>query len=151
MVNEPTVRRAIEGIAAKLTEAWNRHDAHAFAATFAEDADFTNVFGMTAKGRKGVEDFHAPVFATMFKDSRLTVTEIRIRLIRPEVAAADFRWEMSGARDPNGNPWPDRKGLVNLIATDHQGSWLIDVLHNMDLPSPDNAAAQAALSKQSGR
>jgi hypothetical protein len=55
---------------------------------------------------------------------------------------------MSGARDPNGNPWPDRKGLVNLVATDHQGSWLIDVLHNMDLPSSDNATAQAALSKK---
>jgi uncharacterized protein (TIGR02246 family) len=148
MADEQTARRAIEGIAGKLVDAWNRHDAQAFAATFAEDADFTNVFGMTAKGRKGVEDFHTPVFATMFKDSRLTVTEMRIRFLRPDVAAADFVWQMSGARDPNGNPWPDRKGLVNLVATDHQGSWLIDVLHNMDLPSSDNATAQAALSKK---
>ena len=53
---------------------------------------------------------------------------------------------MTGARDPHGNPWPERRGLMNWIATPHDGRWLVDVSHNMDLPAPDLARAQAALS-----
>jgi uncharacterized protein (TIGR02246 family) len=148
MADEQAAKRAIEGIAAKLVEAWNRHDAHAFAEAFAVDADFTNVFGMVQMGRAGIEAGHAPVFKTMFKDSRLTVTETRVRLIRPDVAAVDVKWTMTGARDPHGNPWPERVGLLNWIVTKHGERWLIDVSHNMDLPSADLAKAQTELTRK---
>jgi uncharacterized protein (TIGR02246 family) len=147
MADEQTARRAIEGIAAKLVEAWNRHDARALAAAFADDADFTNVFGMVAKGRPAIEALHAPLFKTIFMDNTLTVTEIRVRLIRPDVASVDVKWSMTGARDPHGNPWPEREGLLNWIATKYGDTWLVDVSHNMDLPSPELRKAQAALSK----
>ena len=142
-----TAQQAIDNLVRALEAAWNRHDAHAFAAAFAEDAEFTNVFGMVQKGRAGIEAAHAPIFKTMFKDSHLTVTETRVRLIRPDVASVDVKWAMTGARDPHGNPWPERTGLLNWIATRHGEHWLVDVSHNMDLPSPDLAKAQAALSK----
>jgi uncharacterized protein (TIGR02246 family) len=147
MTEQRNVTLAIEALAAQLVEAWNRHDAGAFAAAFAKDAEFSNVFGMVQKGRAAIEAAHAPIFKTMFKDSQLAVKETRVRLIRPDVASVDVRWTMTGARDPHGNPWPEREGLLNWIVTDHGGSWLIDVSHNMDLPSPDLAKAQAALSK----
>jgi uncharacterized protein (TIGR02246 family) len=142
---DATTKSAIEDLAAKLAEAWNRHDAAALAAIFAEDADFTNVFGILAQGRGGIEALHAPLFRTIFKESHLTVTETRVRLIRPDVASVDVRWKMTGARDPHGNPWPKREGLLNWIATRHGDRWLIDVSHNMDLPSPDLVKAQEAL------
>ena len=143
-----TADKAIEDLVRALEAAWNRHDAHAFAAAFAEDADFTNVFGMVQKGRAGIEAGHAPIFKTMFKDSHLTVTETRVRLVRPDVAAVDVKWTMTGAHDPHGNPWPERTGLLNWIVTRHGERWQIDVSHNMDLPSPDLAKAQAELSKK---
>jgi uncharacterized protein (TIGR02246 family) len=143
-----TAHKAIEDLVGALEAAWNRHDANAFAQAFAEDADFTNVFGMVQKGRAGIEAGHAPIFKTMFKDSQLTVTETRVRLIRSDVAAVDVKWTMTGARDPHGNPWPARTGLLNWIVTRHGERWLIDVSHNMDLPSPDLAKAQAELSKK---
>lgn len=142
-----TADEAIQDLVRTLEAAWNRHDARAFAAAFAEDAEFTNVFGMVQRGRAGIEAAHAPIFKTMFKDSRLTVTETRVRLVRPDVAAVDVKWAMTGARDPHGNPWPERSGLLNWIVTRHGERWLIDVSHNMDLPAPDLAKAQAALSK----
>jgi uncharacterized protein (TIGR02246 family) len=148
MADAQAARHAIEGIAAQLVEAWNRHDARAFAEAFAEDADFTNVFGMMQKGRAGIEAGHAPVFKTMFKDSLLTATETRVRLIRPDVAAVDVRWTMTGALDPHGNPWPERVGLLSWIVTKHGERWLIDVSHNMDLPSADLAKAQAELTRK---
>ena len=144
---DQAAKAAIEDVAGKLVEAWNRHDARALASVFAEDADFTNVFGMLAKGRAGIEALHAPLFRTIFKDSHLAVSETRIRFIRPDVASVDVGWNMTGARDPHGNPWPEREGLLNWIVTDHDGRWLIDVSHNMDLPSADLRKAQAALSK----
>src|SRR5262245_47509918 len=140
-----TADKAIEDLVRALEAAWNCHDAHAFAQAFAEDADFTNVFGMVQKGRAGIEAGHAPIFKTIFKDSRLAVTETRVRLIRRDVAAVDVKWTMTGARDPHGNPWPERAGLLNWIVTRHGERWLIDFSHNMDLPSPDLAKAQAAL------
>jgi uncharacterized protein (TIGR02246 family) len=148
MADDQAARRAIEDLAAKLVEAWNRRDARALAAIFAEDADFTNVFGMLAEGRAAIEALHAPLFRTIFKDSRLSVTETRVRLIRPDVASVDVKWTMTGARDPHGNPWPEREGLLSWIATRHGGGWLIDVSHNMDLPAADLRKAQAALSKE---
>jgi len=148
MTADKSVEQAIEGLARALETAWNRHDAHALTEPFAEDADFTNVFGMAVRGRAAIETLHAPLFKTMFTDSHLRILETRVRMIRPDVAAVDVKWTMTGARDPHGNPWPERIGLLNWIVTRHGERWLIDVSHNMDLPSPDLAKAQAALSKQ---
>ncbi|MEZ5831724.1 MAG: SgcJ/EcaC family oxidoreductase [Dongiaceae bacterium] len=147
MTESNSAEQAIAAIVRALVEAWNRHDAHAFAALFAEDAEFTNVFGMVQKGRAGIETAHVPIFKTMFKDSQLSVVETRLRLIRPDVASVDIKWTMTGARDPHGNPWPQREGLMNWIASRHGSDWLVDVSHNMDLPSPEFAKAQAVLSK----
>jgi uncharacterized protein (TIGR02246 family) len=135
----------IDGIVPALTAAWNRHDAHAFAAVFSHDADFTNVFGMHVQGREAIERFHAPIFETMFRDSTLSALETRVRRLRPDVAAADVRWEMSGARDPYGNEWPLRRGLLSLVLTRDDGEWSIAVMHNMDLPPEELAEAQRAL------
>lgn len=118
----------------KFAEAWNSHNAKAFAELFAADADFTNVFGQKAKGREAIELFHAPMFSGMFKESRLNIKDVGKRMVRPDVAAIDALWTMVGAMDPNGNPWPDREGLMNLIMTGENGTWLITVMHNMDLP-----------------
>jgi ketosteroid isomerase-like protein len=52
-------KAAIELTVNRFLDGWNKHDAHAFAMTFTEDADFTNVQGMHANGRSNVEAFHA--------------------------------------------------------------------------------------------
>ena len=43
--------------------AFNTHDAKALASLFLPNAEFTNVVGATATGRKAIEEFHAPMFA----------------------------------------------------------------------------------------
>lgn len=126
-------RRAIDAVMDHFVDAWNKHDAKAFAAAFAEDADFTNVIGIGASGRSKIEEFHAPVFATIFKNSHQGHTDIRIRFIRPDVAAVDVRWNMTGATDAQGNPRPRREGLLNFIMTRNAGEWQITVMHNLDL------------------
>lgn len=135
----------VESIAHRLIEAWNRHDARAFAAAFAADAEFTNVFGMQATGRGKIEEFHAPIFETMFKDSHLSVERVRSRLVRPDVATLDLRWSMTGARDPLGNEWPRRRGLISVVATRDDDEWSIATMHNMELGEDAKAKFQEKL------
>lgn len=134
MTGKEAARAAIEARVAALVAAWNRHDAAAFAEGFAENVDFTNVFGLLAQGRAAITASHAAIFKGLFSDSILALTDSRIRFIRDDVAAIDARWEMTGARDPQGNPWPKRHGLMSMIATEENGAWWFSVFHNQDLP-----------------
>lgn len=147
MPQQEAAQQAIGKIVSNMTAAWNRRDVAGFGAAFAEDAEFTNVFGLKQNGRAEIEASHAPLFQTIFKDTELTAIETRVRMIRPDIAAVDVRWKMTGARDPMGNPWPEREGILNWIVTLHGDRWLIDVSHNMDLPASELRKARVALEK----
>jgi uncharacterized protein (TIGR02246 family) len=126
-------QKAIRGLMDRFMASWNTHDAHAFAAVFAEDADFTNWRGTGATGRSKIEEVHAPMFATVFKNSHQTYTGIKVRFIRADVASVDVLWEMTGVLDAQGNPRPDRKGLLSFVMVKDAGQWQIVVMHNLDL------------------
>jgi uncharacterized protein (TIGR02246 family) len=125
----------IKKVLTDFTDSWNKHDAKAFSNVFSEDADFTNVRGTSAHGRSEVEKFHAPLFTTRFKDTYQKIMQSKIRFIKPDVAAVDAWWEMTGVKSPDGQDMPPRKGLLNFILTKNGDTWLITVMHNMDLPS----------------
>jgi uncharacterized protein (TIGR02246 family) len=130
-----TDEKLIKKVLTDFTDAWNKHDAKAFSDVFSDDADFTNVRGTSAHGRKEVEEFHAPRFATNFKDTFQKITQSKIRFIKPDVTAVDAWWEMTGAKSPEGQDLPPRRGLLNFIMTKNGDTWLITVMHNMDLPA----------------
>jgi len=139
MLDENLIHRVMDAFMA----AWNQHDAHAFAAVFATDADFINWRGVGASGRANIEAFHAPVFATIFKASHQKYTDIKIRFVRADVAAVDVHWELTGALDAQGNPRPDRNGLLIFVMEKTNGQWQIAVMHNLDIsalpPAPPPA------------
>ncbi len=60
-------------------------------------------------------------------------TAIRTRPIRPDVTAVDVHWQMTGATDAQGNPRPDRRGLLSFPMEKNAGQWQIGVMHNLDL------------------
>lgn len=135
---ESAAEHGIRALVATFGDAWNRHDVHAFAAAFAEDADFTNVIGMGAHGRGAIEEFHAPMFSTRFKDTHLTATDMKIRMLSPTIASVDVHWEMTGALEVDGSTIPLRKGLLNLVVTEQSGRWLITVMHNQEFTPRKN-------------
>jgi uncharacterized protein (TIGR02246 family) len=128
-----TDERAIRAVMDRFVDAWNHHDAKAFATVFAEDADFTKGRGTGASGRSKIEAFHAPVFATIFSKSHLEYTDIKTRFVRPDVATVDVHWKMSGAIDAQGNPRPEREGLLSFVMANSAGQWEIVVMHNLDI------------------
>jgi uncharacterized protein (TIGR02246 family) len=132
---------AVESLISKLFVAANASDVKGFVAVFAEDAEFTNVFGQLAKGRKAIEDFHVPLFSEprrpgfpSFVNARFEVLESRIRFLRPDVAAVDVKWRQTGAIAPDGQPWGTRIGMMTWVVTRENGIWAIAVSHNTDLP-----------------
>jgi uncharacterized protein (TIGR02246 family) len=127
-----TDERTIGVVVGRFMDAWNRHDAHALAALFSEDADFTNVRGTHVRGRTGVSGFLAPLFTGAFKESHLTGRLRSVRFLKPDIALADIDWEMTGATTPEGSARPLHKGLLDWALTKTGGQWLITVMHNAD-------------------
>ena len=124
---------SIREVVKDCMDAWNKHDAKAFGPLFAKDADFTNWMGQGATGRDAIEKYHEPFFATVFKVSHLTTENIKVRLIKPDVASVDIWWNLTGALDGSGQPRPPRRGILSWIMTKEEGKWLIKVMHNLDL------------------
>ncbi len=126
---------AIRAIVQSETDAWNRGDAEAFAAHYAEDGSFTNVIGQQAYGRKAFVAQHAMIFSTIYKGSHNVFTVGKIKFLRPDVAVVDIDGVLTGAlRLPPGmKPDPDGATRVKLqeVMTREKGSWWIAAFHNV--------------------
>ncbi len=140
----PLPEDSIRDVVKDCMDAWNRHDAKSFASLFAEDADLTNWIGQGVTGRDAIEKTTSLSFATRFKTSHQTTENIKVRLIKPDVASVDIWWNMTGAVDGAGQPRPPRRGILSWVVTKEEGRWLIKVMHNLDLTaiSPPGEPAQ---------
>jgi uncharacterized protein (TIGR02246 family) len=125
---------AIKQVVAGYSEAFNRHDAHATATLFAEDADFTNLRGTNRHGQKEIEQIFVTLYAGILKDAHRTDTVKNVRFLTPKIAVVDDLWEMTGARAPDGSENPDRKGLFDWVLTKVNGQWRITVFHEVEFP-----------------
>src|SRR6188768_1924801 len=120
---------AIRDLQARQAEAWNRHDAKAYAALFAPDGDVVNVVGWWWKGPAEIERKLTAAYAFVFKDSALTMTSVDVRFLTPEIAIAHVLWTMTGARTPPGAPVP-KQGIQVQVLRKHEGKWLIATFQN---------------------
>jgi uncharacterized protein (TIGR02246 family) len=97
---------SIRQMQASQADAWNRHDAAAYAALFAEDGDCVNLLGWWWKGRAQIESELKAAFAFVFRESQLTISDTSVRLLSPTMAIAHVRWTMTGAKTPPSMPEP---------------------------------------------
>lgn len=113
-VKEAAVRELVE----KQAEAWNRHDAHAWAEVFTFDAEFVNILGMLFKGREQIEQRHAQLFTTIFSRSRVIVTTRRVRSLGATSALVETVHELRDyARLPPGIQATDADGALRTRMT----------------------------------
>ena len=126
---------AVKALVVRFGDAFNAHDPKAFAATFAEDADFTNWVGQSAHGRAEIETFHIPILTLVYKNGVQKITDTQVRFIRPDVAAVDVRSDVTGGKTFDGKDLSQVKFLLNWTVTkEPDGRWLIKVMHNTRLP-----------------
>ena len=128
---------AIRQIQALQAAAWNQHDARAFASLFAEDGDAVNVLGWWWKGRPEIERKIREGFEFVFAQSKLTITDVDVRILGPNMAVAHVRWTMAGVKTPPNMP-ESREGIQLQILTKQPTGWLITSFQstNSIAPSP---------------
>jgi len=143
--DEAAIRQTVMG----LQEAWNRHDMRAFANLFAEDADFVNVAGAWWKGRAEIEQKHRAAHATMFHDSTLSVEEVDVRFLTPDIAIAHVLTALVGQKMADGTVVPPRRALLTQVLQKQSGKWMIVASHNTDVrpPTPPAGVNAGAPSK----
>jgi uncharacterized protein (TIGR02246 family) len=127
---------AIKQTFADFYESFSRHDAHATAMTFAEDADFTNMRGIHRHGRTEIEEWFRNLFKGNLKASGRTDIVRSIRFFTPQTATVDADTTITGTRTADGTEGPPRKGLMICTLTKQSGRWLISVFHEAEFPAP---------------
>lgn len=126
---QTTEDRAIRDVQTAQANAWNRHDAAAYAALFTDDGEVINVVGWWWQGRAEIERKLTAAFAFVFRESTLSITDVTVRLLAPDIAVAHVRWTMSGARTPPGVPEP-REGIQIQVLRKVEQRWLIVSFQN---------------------
>ena len=99
----------IKALFEAMSKAWNIHDAKAYSMAFLEEADFTDVLGISVYGRDSIEKVHEKSFATIFKNSSLKITGKKIRYVTNDLTAVDVWWEMNGAKNTGRKKYTARK------------------------------------------
>jgi len=119
----------IKALQERQAAAWNQHDATAYANLFSQDGEVVNVVGWWWKDRREIETKLKAAFAFVFKNSTLTITDVSVRLIQPDVAVAHVQWTMTGARTPPNIPEP-KQGTQLQVLRKQKGQWLIFSFQN---------------------
>jgi uncharacterized protein (TIGR02246 family) len=125
---------AVKVVVAGYDDAFNKHDAHAVGALFADEGDFTNMRGASKHGRKDIEQNYGNLFNGGLKTAHRTDTLKNIKFITPEVAEMDADWEMTGTKAADGSDNPPRKGGLDWVIAKVSGQWLIVVFHESEYP-----------------
>ena len=118
---------AVRKIVQQVQDAWNAHDAKAFAAPFASNADYVVVNGMKIEGREAIEKGHVGIFATIYKDSRNVGTVRSVRFLRPDVAVVHVEWNLEF--QAGGQP-QKAQAMNTMVMTREGGQWSIAVFQN---------------------
>lgn len=116
-------------------EAWNRGDAEAFGAHYAENGSFVNVVGQQLYGKKAFVGQHAKIFSTIYKGSHCTFTVSKVTFLRPDVTLVEVDAVLTGAlRLPPGMKAEDDGALHTKlleVMTKEKDGWVIAAFHNV--------------------
>lgn len=132
--NSSADEAAIRQVVKRVEDGWNAHDAKAFAAPFAADADYVIVNGMRIKGREQIEQGHAGIFNTIYKESRNAGTVKSVRFLRPDVAVVHVEWNLEFRM---GGETRKAQAMNTMVMTKEGGKWSIAAFHNTPVAPPE--------------
>ena len=122
--------KAIRRLILERIESFNKKHEAPQAAAFTQDADFVNVYGMWRKGPAEIEGRQGERMKTVLKDAKITLQDLRIRFIRPDVAIVHETHELSRMRNDKGETIPPQQELSIRVMVKEKGKWLIRAFHN---------------------
>jgi uncharacterized protein (TIGR02246 family) len=119
----------IRAIVQSETDAWNRGDAQAFGAHYAEDGSFTNVLGKQFYGRQAFIAQHALIFSTIHKGSHNSFSFKKNQIFAPGCGSGGHRRDSNRQQATATGPEDRRRRRVASKTSrgDDEGEWeLVD-------------------------
>ena len=115
-------RKEVLAILQKVEDAWNQHDMQAFANLFHEDGIWVLWTGHVWTGRKAIEDGHAEVHRTIFRNSIQREGLEELTFVGPDAAVVRYCSTLTGDERAPGKVVRSRK---LLMVTRRDGAWKI--------------------------
>jgi uncharacterized protein (TIGR02246 family) len=130
---DPGLTPSIEALIEAWTGTWNAHDMHAAAALVEADVDFVTVAGRWLRGRDEFLRHHHDIHRLQMRETTWVTLGYEIRRLRADLALAHLEWTITGERDADGWPRPQRPGIFTWLIACTRGRWLIAAAHNTNL------------------
>jgi uncharacterized protein (TIGR02246 family) len=130
-------RAEITAILARWEDAWQKHDMAAFGSLFHEDSVWVLWTGDVWTGRRAIEDGHAAVHKTVFRNSVQREHLEELTFVGPDAAIVRFCSVLTGDERAPNDVIRSRKFLV---VARRQGVWKVSWGQNTRLASsvPDS-------------
>lgn len=121
-----TDEAAIREIIARWDNGWVNFDAAIASQDYADDADWTNAFGLSRKGRPEILQFLERLYKSpQITPRRSTPSQSVIRFPRPDIAVAASYRETVGQKTASGGEYPTRKTRDLRVLVRDNGRWVI--------------------------
>ena len=121
-----TEEAAVRKFVLQEIERWNSNGP-LMAERYTADSDYVDVYGGWTKGlanRKNKSN------SPRLKNSKITLIDLHIRFIRPDVAIVHQTHDMSGKRGPNGEELPTERQLSTRVLVKERGKWVQTAFQN---------------------
>jgi uncharacterized protein (TIGR02246 family) len=115
-------RKQIDAILRGVEDAWNHHDMHAFANLFHEDGVWVLWTGHVWTGRKAIEEGHAEVHRTVFRNSIQREHLEELTFVGPDAAVVRYCSTLTGDERAPEKIIRSRK---TMVMTRRDGAWKI--------------------------
>jgi uncharacterized protein (TIGR02246 family) len=131
----PKDEDAIKNVMQQWLESFEKRDADIRNVLLTDDTVFINAFGVQREGKNDVSAFWKELFATgTFNQSKLTITDEKIRFVRPDVAIVDRFEEVTGQRGPEtGKILAPRRVHLTFILRKEDKDWKVAYYRAGDL------------------
>jgi uncharacterized protein (TIGR02246 family) len=123
----PDDRTAVAGVPGKIIAAWAKHDAAAFAATFAADGTMI----LPGRYRKGVEDIQAfmkAAFAGPYRNTQVTGEVVDLRFYGEDTAILITK---GGVLEAGESEVPEERSIrATWVVVRQDGQWRLAAYQN---------------------
>ena len=122
-----SIKQVASEIVQRLEQAWNAGDGDAWAAEFAEDADFITVRGELFRTRTTIAEGHRHILSDFYKGSTNRIALLRARAIHDDVILAHSVSELTVPAGPMAGT---HRAIQSLLLVRTDGTWRIASFHN---------------------
>lgn len=115
---------AVRDVISEFANTWNRHDMKAMHELNAEGVEWINITGNHWRGNATVYKGHNTIHRTIVANTTMSVEEVQVRAISPEVAIAVATMMFGPTMDPSGQV-RELKTRGSFVLMNQGGEWKV--------------------------